>query len=170
MHQPIVLPSNAPPLGGDSGVYQASRVLQEHSGNRQQYDYHGSSAFEQKYASAALAENTWPAHQQHHQQQIFQTAAQFYHPHLQYRQSSLTYAQANRGTRFYADEEERITRQAKNLFQRFQASAAYKKYRGRQQKDDKAQDQKWPDQLEEAFFRGKLSHQVVVQCLLMRVA
>nr|POE66101.1 hypothetical protein CFP56_54362 [Quercus suber] len=47
-------------------------------------------------------------------------------------------------------------RTAKNLLGRFKASVQYMKYRTRQQKDSKqAHEQKWPDHLEEAFFRGK---------------
>lgn len=154
MLQPAVLPSNAPPLGGEDGIYQASRVLQEHSGNRQQLEYTASGVYDQKYT--ALNENTCAPHQP--RQHVTQTSTQLYHPQPQYCQP-LTYSQVAPRHRscYYGNEEERITRQAKSLWQRFQASAPYKKYRDRQHKEDKGDnDTKWPDHLEQAFFRGKL--------------
>ncbi|KAI6799117.1 hypothetical protein KC332_g15904, partial [Hortaea werneckii] len=150
--KPAVLPSNAPPLE-ENGVYQASRVLQEHSGNRQQSALvvHGS---DQKASSTASIENSWSS--QHVQQLGVATGNHYYHLPTSYRQSSLPYGSAPLHSRYFIhSEEEKITRQAKHLWQRFQASPAYKKYRGRQHKDDKGNtEQKWPDHLEEAFFRA----------------
>jgi len=155
MIQPApVLPSNAPPLRDGDGVYQGSRVLQEHSGNRQQHDYQIVGGYEQKYSTPLPTENAWPQQQQ--QQQQPGHTIQPYRTQPQYRQP-LTYGQARHARNYYyGDDEARITRQANFLFQRFEDSAAYQKYRGRQQKDDKgSQDQKWPDHLERAFFRGE---------------
>ncbi|KAI7241534.1 hypothetical protein KC330_g511 [Hortaea werneckii] len=150
--KPAVLPSNAPPLE-ENGVYQASRVLQEHSGNRQQSTLvvHGS---DQKAPSTASIENSWSS--QHVQQLGIATANHYYQVPTSYRQPSLPYGHPHRHSRYFNhSEEESITRQAKRLWQRFQASPAYKKYRGRQHKDDKGNtEQKWPDHLEEAFFRA----------------
>ncbi|KAI6827477.1 hypothetical protein KC340_g9641 [Hortaea werneckii] len=150
--KPAVLPSNAPPLE-ENGVYQASRVLQEHSGNRQQSTLvvHGS---DQKASSTTSIENSWSS--QHVQQLGIATANHYYQVPTSYRQPSLPYGHPHRQSRYFNhSEEESITRQAKRLWQRFQASPAYKKYRGRQHKDDKGNtEQKWPDHLEEAFFRA----------------
>ncbi|RMY87853.1 hypothetical protein D0862_10596 [Hortaea werneckii] len=151
--KPAVLPSNAPPLE-ENGVYQASQVLQEHSGNRQQSTLvvHGS---DQKASSTTSIENSWSSQ---HVQQLggVATANHYYRLPTSYRQSSLPYGNAHRQNRYFIhSEEEKVTRQAKHLWQRFQASPAYKKYRGRQHKDDKGNtEQKWPDHLEEAFFRA----------------
>lgn len=151
--KPAVLPSNAPPLE-ENGVYQASRVLQEHSGNRQQSTLvvHGS---DQKASSTTSIENSWSS--QPVQQLGIATANRYYQVPTSYRQPSLPYGHPHRHSRYFSHgEEESVTRQAKRLWQRFQASPAYKKYRGRQHKDDKGNtEQKWPDHLEEAFFRGK---------------
>jgi len=141
-----VLPSNAPPLR-DEGVYQVSRVLQEHSGNRQQYEY--TTGYEQKYSTPVSTEDAWPQ-----QQASVGHTPQLYQPQQQYRQPSI-YASRQACHYNYPDDEQRITRQANMLFARFEASKAYQKYRERQQKEDKGgQEQKWPDHLERAFFRG----------------
>ncbi|KAI7086025.1 hypothetical protein KC356_g5369 [Hortaea werneckii] len=150
--KPAVLPSNAPPLE-ENGVYQASRVLQEHSGNRQQSTLVVQGP-DQKASSTTSIENSWSS--QHVQQLGVAAANHYYHLPTSYRQSSLPYGHSHRHSRYLIhSDEERITRQAKHLWQRFQASPAYKKYRGRQHKDDKGNtEQKWPDHLEEAFFRA----------------
>lgn len=150
MLQPArVLPSNAPPLREGDSVHQASRVLQEHSGNRQQNDYSTANGYDQKYPTPALTENTWPHHQQP------QHTTQLYHPQPQYRQT-FTYGQTRHPGYYHGDDDASVIPRARALYRRFQASDLYKKYRGRQHKDDKnGQDQKWPDHLEEAFFRGE---------------
>ena len=60
------------------------------------------------------------------------------------------------GHRYNAPEEEaRIRFDSERLYNRFKKSDQYVKYRNRQTKDDKGnEDQKWPDHLEKAFFRG----------------
>lgn len=160
MLQPTrVLPSNAPPLqeGGD-GLHQASRVLQEHSGNRQQhYDFGNTSAWDQskysyddqKYPANVLAgENAYPRHHvQHHQGQHQHT--QLYQPQPQHR-ATWRYSYP----RGYQDEAA-LQYNAERLYRRFRQSDQYNKYRTRQSKEDKGNgEQKWPDHLEKAFFRG----------------
>lgn len=152
MLQPAVLPSNAPPLRDCEGVHQASRVLQEHSGNRQHNDYPVStSEYDQKYPTQVLTENALPAYQQ---PQPYST--QLYHSQPQYR-PSFAYGQAQHGQSYYHGNADALCiKQARYLLHRFQSSQPYRKYRDRQRKDDKGHDdQKWPDHLEEAFFRGK---------------
>lgn len=160
MLQPTrVLPSNAPPLQeGCDGLHQASRVLQEHPGNRQQhYDFGNTSEWtqakypydQQKYpANVLTGENAYPRHHvqqqqgQHHQPQL-------YHPQPQHR-AAWRYGFAGR----YQDEAA-LQYNAERLYRRFRQSDQYVKYRTRQSKDDKGNgDQKWPDHLEKAFFRG----------------
>ncbi|KAK0249782.1 hypothetical protein LTR35_011746 [Friedmanniomyces endolithicus] len=161
---PRVLPSNAPPLHDDGdSVQHASRVLQEHSGNRQQQlAYPASAIYEPKYTLPLHTENTWPgAYQQYHQQQ------QHVHHH------AVPSHQYNGGQQFairarhppydyqHADDERNDLKKAADLFRRFQACAGYAKYRDKQQaaKDEKAaQEQKWPDDLEEAFFRALVKY------------
>ena len=139
-----VLPSNAPPLRDGS---DASRVLQEHSGNRQHNDYSVSNGYEQKYAGSALAENTYPTQQQHGQ--LYNTQPQYRTPHR------YGYA-SNRRPHHPHEDDAWVAQEAKKLYRRFFQSEQYTKYRTKQHKEDKGgQDQKWPDHLEEAFFRGK---------------
>jgi hypothetical protein len=174
MLQPArVLLSNAPPLRGgssDNSVVQASRVLQEQSGNRQLNDHNAAAAgaghgsgydLQQKYLAqqqTSPTENAWPnsssAHSQLPQghQQYYNVPTHLHHPQPQYRQQ-WTYAQHRRPSGAYYDEQV-ISHRARQLWLRFQRSESYKKYRDRQHKDDKAAEQKWPDHLEEAFFRG----------------
>jgi transcriptional enhancer factor len=52
-------------------------------------------------------------------------------------------------------QEAKLQYDADRLYRRFRQSDQYVKYRARQSKDDKGNgDQKWPDELEKAFFRG----------------
>lgn len=52
--------------------------------------------------------------------------------------------------------EAQVQYDAEQLYRRFEKSDQYVKYRARQAKDDKGNgDQKWPDHLEKAFFRGQ---------------
>ncbi|KAK0337808.1 hypothetical protein LTR59_005340 [Friedmanniomyces endolithicus] len=155
---PRVLPSNAPPLHDDGdSVQHASRVLQEHSGNRQQQlAYPASTIYEPKYTlPLQQTENSWPGAYTQYQQQ---------HVHL-----ALASHQYNGGQQFairarhppydyqHADDERNDLKKAADLFRRFQACAGYAKYRDKQQAakiEQAVQEQKWPDDLEEAFFRA----------------
>ena len=157
MIQPTqVLPSNAPPLRDRDNVHQASRVLQEHSGNRQLNAFGFSIDFEQKYPSSVSTENSYPRHHNaaHHQVPQHQ---HLYHPQPQHRHA-LRYSYGQRGYyRSSPEDEARIQYQSDRLYERFRQSEQYIKYRSRQAKDDKGNgDQKWPDHLEKAFFRGLL--------------
>lgn len=151
MIQPTqVLPSNTSPLRNDDNVYQASRLLQKHSGNRQQPDFSFGDEYNPKYASSVLTGNHFSiGHQQPYQQ------AQLYHPQPRLRQQ-WRYGYTRGGHRHNAPEEEaRVRYDAERLYNRFRKSDQYVKYRNRQTKDDKNNDdQKWPDHLEKAFFRG----------------
>ncbi|KAK5130194.1 hypothetical protein LTR08_002403 [Meristemomyces frigidus] len=161
MIQPArVLPSNAPPLSDGEVHHQANRVLQEHSGNRQQHDYTESAAtgYEAKYPTPVLNENVLPSYQP--QQTIQQQyASRMYQPQPQYRQT-FSYGQARHTQGYYhGNDDAWVVKQAKYLYRRFQNSSLYMKYRGRQHKDDKGSgNQKWPDHLEEAFFRALVKY------------
>ena len=145
IHQPCVLPSNASPLVG--GSESAPRVLQEHSGNRQ-HDFRFSQDYEVKSSTTLLSENTHPRlpfktqHVYRHQHAI---------PHTPFRSgfARSTYGRSHHPTQAENDERARI------LLRRFHNSEGYSKYRARQTKPDaKDGEQKWPDNLERAFFRG----------------
>ena len=158
MIQPRILPSNAPPLTDGDIVHHASRVLQEHSGNRQS-DYTASApaGYPAKYPTPLLTENVLPISQPQ-QPAPQQYAAPMYNPQPQYGQT-FSYGQARHSQGYYhGNDDSWVVKQAKYLYRRFQNSSPYMKYRGRQHKDDKGNsDQKWPDHLEEAFFRGILA-------------
>lgn len=150
MVQPPVLPSNAPPLSDTDSIAQ-SRVLQEHSGNRQFGEpCYENASVNQKYAPTLLEENAHPSY-----------PAQLHLPHglhHVYQQTSPVRQQPQYG-RTYLDDQFRAKNEktARFLYHRFQASEGYRKYRDRQKKDDKKDDElKWPDRLELAFFEGTL--------------
>lgn len=165
MLQPTrVLPSNAPPLQeGNDGLQQASRVLQEHSGNRQQHHDFGSTAdwdptkylYDQKYpANVLTGENAYARHQAPHQYPQPQHQ-HLYHPRPQHRHA---WRYGGYRAPYGQIDEVRVQHDAERLYQRFRQSDQYVKYRTRQSKDDKGNgDQKWPDHLEKAFFRGRFS-------------
>jgi len=159
---PRVLPSNASPLSTD-GNDQASRVLQEHSGNRQQTAYPYSQSYgEQKYAVSRLTENTYPAPPVQNGYPLNpQPAAPTWSSEL--RRSGDARGKYGRKPGLPSPAEKAV--EAKKLYRRFLSSDQYAKYRQRQHKDDKgSQDQKWPDVLEEAFFRGISCVSQVVYC------
>jgi transcriptional enhancer factor len=149
MIQPTrVLPSNAPPLHEIDNSH-VSRVLQEHSGNRQQNDYSYSHDSGQKYPAALLTENSYvEQHQPPHQHQ----------PSHVYRQTPLQrhsyrYARNHLGS----DDQAKTEKLAKHLYARFTQSEHYMKYRQKQPKGEKGPtDKTWPDRLELAFFQGML--------------
>lgn len=149
---PRVLPSNAPPLSTD-GNDASSRVLQEHSGNRQQSAYSYSQNYDEpKYAVSRLTENTYPAPPVQHGYPLYPQPAV---PTWQNELRRTGYARGTYGRRQIGQTPAEKTVEAKKLYRRFLSSDQYAKYRQRQHKDNKGnQDQKWPDHLEEAFFRG----------------
>lgn len=140
-----VVPSNAPPHPDIIHGQQSSRVLREHSGNRQ-HDYYGTS-LEQKYPSAYLSENTYPTYQH-----VPRPAHVSHQTLLQHNRSRHGQHRHLHGQR----DPQQIRKEARYLFQRFKAADGYNKYRNRQSKDDKSAEggQKWPDRLEYAFFEG----------------
>jgi hypothetical protein len=132
-------------------------VLQEHSGNRQFNDYSYSTEYEQKFTQPFPNENAYAVHypQPSLQQQLQQRRRRYYHTthRLHHPQPQRQYQYF----RFTAEEERRNAAEAEYLFSRFRQSDAYVKYRSRQSKDDKGNDdQKWPDHLEKAFFQGMI--------------
>ena len=160
LQPPRVLPSIAPPLHDGDNVHHASRVLQEHSGNRQQTDFGFSNDYEQKYPVSLLTENIFTQHNQPQQlpvplPQQQQQVPQLFHPQPQHRHA-WRFGYARSALRYPGPEDEaRIRIEADRLFHRVRKSDAYAKYRHRQSKSDKNDDQKWPDHLEKAFFRGQ---------------
>lgn len=151
-----VLPSNAPPLPEDNWVQNASRVLQEHSGNRQLVDFNSTDEYRPKYPSSALSDSTYPRHHV-----LQQPTQHLYRPQTQ-PLSNYRYGYGRIGYRclITPQEEAKLQFEADRLYRRFRQSDQYVKYRTRQSKDDKGNgDQKWPDHLEKAFFRGMSSTQ-----------
>jgi hypothetical protein len=146
-----VLPSNAPALG-DDGLHLTNRVLQEHSGNRQHNTY-SYTDYEQKIPTSFSVENAYAHRPQPPIQH--QPARRLYHPQPVHRQE-WKYGYSSNGYAEYSPEEEVKNQvEAKYLYRRFRQSDPYVKYRNRQQKEDKGNDDnKWPDHLEKAFFRG----------------
>lgn len=145
MIQPArVLLSNAPPLDSDSS--HASRVLQEHSGNRQLNDDSYANAIDDKYPSTLLAENNYPVHQPVHGPQ---------HVYRQTLQQKHGYRYGHSRHLGVQSDQVRNAKIARFLYHRFRASDQFMKYRHRQQTPDKkSQEQKWPDHLERAFIQG----------------
>lgn len=150
-----VLPSNAPPLQDDNGVQHASRVLQEHSGNRQLVDFNSNNDYEPKYPLSGPSRLNEQSYPRHHVPQ--QPTQHFYRPQPQHR-PTYRYGYSRAGYRYLTPQDEaKYQYEAERLYRRFRQSDQYVKYRGRQSKGDKGnEDQKWPDHLEKAFFRGWL--------------
>jgi hypothetical protein len=142
MLQPHVLPSNASPLM--TVTESTIRVLQEQSGNRQYSDL----KFTQNYKEL-LSENSHP-------RQITRATHQLYRPQLTSHAPFRTgfarpsYARSHHPTQAEKDDK------ARRLLRRFHSSEQYAKYRAKGGKEDgKNEEKKWPDHLEQAFFRGK---------------
>ncbi|KAM0719988.1 hypothetical protein Q7P37_004123 [Cladosporium fusiforme] len=146
MIQPCVLPSNSSPLVGGSDP--APRILQEHSGNRQHHDFRFSQDYEPKCATLLLSENTQP--------RLPVKPQPVYHIGTQHPLRS-GFARPSYGRSHYTTPAEKDER-ADRLYKRFYASEGYAKYRARQVKNDKNGEQKWPDHLEQAFFRALVEY------------
>jgi len=159
MRQPArVTPSNAPRLrDGSKKGYQAPRALQEQPGSRQANDYSTTIAYEPpKFAPHVTIDNNWPTPQ--HQEQCHVAPLHHAQPEFQQRPACEPSLYGRSQSFYNVEDERRIDHLAQTLWKRFESSEPYKRYRGRQQKDEKAgQEQKWPDFLEQAFFRGKIS-------------
>lgn len=126
-----VLPSNAPVLPESDQVIP-SRVLQERSGNRQHGYPDGSASW--KRSPSSPVENL-------HSQNL-----------------SGSYLTGNLGTQLHGEKsEEQIHHETKRLLALLQRCEKYQKYRDRQPQNAKEREQKWPEFLEEAFFRGTLA-------------
>lgn len=147
-----VLPSNAPPLR-DS---QPSRsALQEHSANRQQIYHHhhhypGSVQYDQHKVLAGSTSQQ-PGENAYAVRPPISNVYYSNHP-VYYRQS---YHQRHADT----DHEGRmrVEKQWRALYDRFILCPKYKDYRCRQHKDDKSvSERKWPESLEQAFFKGTI--------------
>jgi transcriptional enhancer factor len=129
-HRSCVLPSNAPALPDPADTIP-SRVLQERSGNRGHGYVDGSTSWKRS-SSASPVENL-------------------------YSQSlGSNYFTGNIAAQLNGEKsEEQIEFEAKRLWKLLQTCEKYQKYRDRQPTNAKEREQKWPDQLERAFFRGK---------------
>ena len=131
---PYVLPSNAPALPEPHSTIPRA-VLQERSGNRR----HGYPDFSSQWKRAASPiENKYPP--------STVTNSSFF--------TGSIAAQIN-GER----SEEQINQETKRLWNLLQRCEKYIKYRDRQpqtpKEKEKDKEQKWPDKLEYAFFRGR---------------
>ncbi|KAF2719635.1 hypothetical protein K431DRAFT_305073 [Polychaeton citri CBS 116435] len=141
---PHVVPSNAPPLHHDGSLQGHSRGLAH------QCNYTPSIA--NQFISSltgASAYGGYPTAQAGYQHRPQDRA---YRPAYRY-----GYGRSRYGYVSEQEKEAMVVQHATELFNRFQRSDAYKKYRQRQSsKDEKAskEAQKWPDQLEIAFFRA----------------
>ncbi|EKG18486.1 hypothetical protein MPH_04288 [Macrophomina phaseolina MS6] len=131
-----ILPSNAPSLH-DSIIDEigvARPILQERCSNRQQ-----------DFLDA-----------DHRKHGLYQPAENFYNGAAQsYLASSQTSHASYAASSWLADEDERVRQEAARLWRMLSRSDAYRKYRARQPKDCREQDQKWPEHMELAFFSGR---------------
>lgn len=131
-----ILPSNAPALHDsiidDIGVPRP--ILQERCNNRQQDFLDGD----------------------HRKHGLYQPAENFYNSAAQgYLASSQSSHTGYAASTWLADEDERVRQEAARLWRMLSRSDAYRKYRARQPKDCREQDQKWPEHMELAFFSGR---------------
>jgi transcriptional enhancer factor len=148
MIQPTpIVPSNAPPQHDTIGSHHSSRVLQEHSGNRQQNDYSYHAPSEQKHQPAHQIENTYQGYQIPRPLPIYQQTP------LQQRNAYRHFAR--RCVEKHDDPIE-LRRKVRYLLQRCHGCEAFSKYRERLVKGHKpGAEQIWPERLEFALFEGK---------------
>lgn len=134
-----VLPSNAPALS-EAGSTIPSRVLQERSGNRRHGYAAGSSSW--KRLPSSPVENLYS--------------------------HSLGggYFTGNLASQLSGEKsEEQIEKEARKLIHLVECCEKYQKYRERQPTNAKEKEQKWPDVLEHAFFRGKAFLLFALECI-----
>ncbi|KAF4545637.1 Transcription factor [Lasiodiplodia theobromae] len=134
-----ILPSNAPALHDsiidDIGVPRP--ILQERCNNRQQDFLDGD----------------------HRKHGLYQPAENFYNSAAQgYLASSQSSHTGYAASTWLADEDERVRQEAARLWRMLSRSDAYRKYRARQPKDCREQDQKWPEHMELAFFSALVKY------------
>jgi transcriptional enhancer factor len=126
-HRSCVLPSNAPALPEPVDSIP-SRVLQERSANRR-HGYAEDSAWK---CSSSPAENVYSARLG-------------------------GYFTGNIGTQLNGEKSEaQVEYETKRLLSLLHRCEKYEKYRARQPQTAKDREQRWPDHLEEAFFRGTI--------------
>lgn len=127
-HRSCVLPSNAPALPEHDAVIP-SRVLQERSGNRQHGYTDGSTSW--KRSPSTPVENL-------------------------YSQSvGGSYFTGSLAAQMHGEKpEKQIHYEFDRLWTLLQRCEKYIKYRDRQPQNAKEREQKWPENLERAFFRG----------------
>jgi len=135
-HRSCVLPSNAPALP-ESDTYIPSRVLQERSANRR-HDYNEDASSCKRSPTPIYAGRLGG------------------------------YFTGNLSSHFNGDKSEaQIDIETKRLMKLLKACDKYQKYRDRQPSDTASakdsKEQRWPDHLEEAFFRGKHFHATVAK-------
>lgn len=141
-HRSCVLPSNAPILPEPEASIP-SRVLQERSANRR-HDYTESSSSWKR--SSSPAENAYSGRLGSH-------------------------FNGNIAAQLNGEKSEAQTEyETKRLLNLLRRCEKYQKYRDRQPQTAKDREQRWPDHLEEAFFRGNTtfsSRQVIVLILIL---
>lgn len=125
---PYVLPSNALALPSTySDPSLSHRVLQEGSGNLRHDSLTGYSDH-RKYGGASQAEN--------------------------WREAPYLVGHSSIHNRGHSKTDREIDREFTHLWKEIRKAEPYVKYRNKQGKDGKLADQKWPDRMEAAFFRG----------------
>lgn len=165
-----VLPSNAPPLR-DSLIDHASHraVLQEQSGNRQ-HNYHGHAQHQplniygqHKIVSSSINGNAFGENAYAYRQPSLQTS---------YYGQNQSYQQRPSWPRAFQDRDAearaRVNEGWQSLYNRFVNCPRYKEYRSKQHKDGKKPlEQKWPEHLEQAFFKGMCCVSLLASNLLI---
>ena len=129
-----VLPSNAPELSDSTtqGLNRPPRVLQERSSNSQ-HDFLDTDLFSRrKHVPSSPTEN-------------------FYSNSL----GAYLNSHGNLDSPFKQEKSEaEVDRETAILWRSLQQSETYRKYRAKQPKDSRKQEQIWPEHMEYAFFRG----------------
>lgn len=130
-HRSCVLPSNAPDLSEpDSSI--PSRVLQERSANRRHEHVEGASAWKR---SPSPTDNVYSGR-----------LGGYFTGNLS-------------SSQFHGEKSEaQVESETKRLLRLLRNCDKYTKYRDRQPTTAKDKEQRWPDHLEEAFFRGEHLH------------
>ncbi|OCL12546.1 TEA-domain-containing protein, partial [Glonium stellatum] len=134
-----VLPSNAPALldSATQDLSRLPRVLQERSSNRQHDFLDTGFSSRRKHIPSSPTEN-------------------FYSNGL----GAYLDSYGDLGSPFKQDKSEsEIDRETAILWRSLQRSEAYRKYRAKQPKDSREQEQKWPEHMEYAFFRGLVRYE-----------
>ena len=129
-----VVPSNAPALSDSTtqDLNRPSRVLQERSGNSQHDFLDTGFSSRRKHVPSSPTESS-------HSNGL----------------GAYLNSHGNLGSPFKQEKSEaEISRETAILWRSLQQSEAYRKYRAKQPKNSREKEQKWPENMEYAFFRG----------------